>query len=62
MAQAFWTAILAFSACFILTSLISFSTKQLKTKEELKGLVYSLTPRIQEEEHVKWYNHPVYML
>ncbi len=29
-------------------------TKQKKTDDELRGLVYSLTPKIQED-HVAWY-------
>ncbi|HUB86820.1 MAG TPA: sodium:solute symporter family protein [Verrucomicrobiae bacterium] len=50
MAQAFWLASFAFSACFILTVLISLVTAQTKTDEELKGLVYSLTPKIKDHE------------
>jgi solute:Na+ symporter, SSS family len=60
MAQNFWTAIFAFSVCFIMTIIISLSTRQTKTKEELKGLVYSLTPRIKgEEKH--WYQTPQFL-
>ncbi|MBP7496168.1 MAG: sodium:solute symporter family protein [Bacteroidales bacterium] len=61
MAQNFWTAIFAFTACFILTLIISLFTPQLKSKEELTGLVYSLTPRIKEDADIKWYNKPVTM-
>ena len=57
MAQNFWTAIYAFTAAFILTVIISLLTKKIKTDEELKGLVYSLTPRIVEEG-VVWYRRP----
>ncbi len=46
MAQNFWTAIYAFTAAFVLTIIISLMTKKIKTDEELKGLVYSLTPKI----------------
>ena len=60
MAQNFWTAIFAFSVCFIMTVVISLSTKQTKTKEELRGLVYSLTPRIKGEEK-NWYNSPQFL-
>jgi SSS family solute:Na+ symporter len=49
MAQNFWTAIFSFSTCFVLTILISLATKPTRTDEELKGLVYSLTPRPREE-------------
>lgn len=50
MAQNFWLASFAFIACFVLTLVISLVTAQTKTDEELKGLVYSLTPKIKDEE------------
>jgi solute:Na+ symporter, SSS family len=50
MAQNFWLASFAFSSCLILTIVISLATKQTKTNEELKGLVYSLTPKIKDDE------------
>ena len=50
MAQNFWLAIFAFSTCFILTVVISLSTKRTKSDEDLKGLVYSLTPKLKDEE------------
>ncbi|HXU80224.1 MAG TPA: sodium:solute symporter family protein [Polyangia bacterium] len=49
MAQNFWTAIVSFSSCLVVTVLISLATKRRHTDEELKGLVYSLTPRPREE-------------
>ena len=42
MAQNFWTAIWAWSTCFVVTILISFVTKP-KTVAELQGLVYAHT-------------------
>jgi solute:Na+ symporter, SSS family len=54
MAQNFWTAIFAFSTATIITVVLSLLTEQKKSNEELKGLVYSLTPRM-EEEKVAWY-------
>ena len=57
MAQNFWTAIWAWSVCFAATLAISFVTKRLKTDEDLKGLVYSLTPR-PKEEHLPWWKTP----
>jgi SSS family solute:Na+ symporter len=57
MAQNFYTAIFAWSICFIVTILISFMTKRTKTDEDLKGLVYSLTPKIKQE-NVAWYAQP----
>jgi solute:Na+ symporter, SSS family len=57
MAQNFWLASFAFSACFLLTLFISLSTRRTKTDEELKGLVYSLTPKLKDEEKA-WYLRP----
>ncbi len=54
MAQNFWTAIWAWSTCFIVTILVSVITRQKKTTDELRGLVYSLTPKITEETTVWW--------
>lgn len=57
MAQNFWTAIIAWSACFLATILISLATRRTKTDDELGGLVYTLTPRITEEG-IAWYKSP----
>jgi SSS family solute:Na+ symporter len=57
MAQNFWTAIFAWSTCFLVTILVSVLTKPRKD-EELRGLVYSLTER-PSEEHIVWYKRPV---
>jgi solute:Na+ symporter, SSS family len=57
MAQNFWLASFAFISCFVLTVGISLATRRTKTNEELKGLVYSLTPKIQDEEKA-WYLRP----
>ncbi len=60
MAQNFWTAIYAFTAALILTLVITLLTKRLKTDEDLKGLVYSLTPKIKEDvDH--WYQTPGFL-
>jgi len=56
MAQNFWTAIFAWTACFVVTIVISLATKP-RDQEELKGLVYSLTPR-PAQENMKWYLKP----
>ncbi len=58
MAQNFWTAIYAFTATLIITIVLSLATKQKKSNEELKGLVYSLTPRIKDESK-SWYDSPI---
>jgi len=57
MAQNFWTAIWAFCVCFGATILISFLTRQKKSDEDLKGLVWALTPKIKEE-HLPWWKTP----
>ena len=57
MAQNFWTALFAWSICFIVTIIISFITRQKKSDEDLKGLVYSLTPKIKETG-IPWYSQP----
>jgi len=54
MAQNFWLAIVAWSVCFGMTIIISLSTKRIRTDEELKGLVYALTPRIKEANEPVW--------
>jgi SSS family solute:Na+ symporter len=57
MAQNFWTAIFAWTTCFVATILISLATRPNKTEDQLKGLVYSLTPRIKEEG-LAWWQKP----
>jgi solute:Na+ symporter, SSS family len=57
MGQNFYMALVAWITCFVLTILISAATRQNKTEEELKGLVYSLTPKIQSG-HEPWYKQP----
>jgi len=54
MAQNFWLAAFAFIACFLLTLVISLATKSQKTDEELKGLVYSLTPKTVDRNLPAW--------
>jgi solute:Na+ symporter, SSS family len=44
MAQTFWTAIVAFSTCVVVSIVISLMTKP-RPDSELKGLVYSLTDK-----------------
>ena len=56
MAQNFWTAIFAWSACFLVTILVSVLTRA-RDEEELVGLVYSLTER-PKEGHLAWYQRP----
>jgi SSS family solute:Na+ symporter len=57
MAQNFWLAAVAFIVCFTLTVVISLATARTKTDAELKGLVYSLTPKIVDDNQ-PWYLRP----
>jgi solute:Na+ symporter, SSS family len=57
MAQNFWLASFAFIVCFVLTLGISLATQRTKKDEELKGLVYSLTPKLKDAS-VPWYLRP----
>src|SRR4029078_906722 len=44
LAQTFWTAIIAWVTCFVVTIVVSLATRP-RPEQELVGLVYSLTPR-----------------
>jgi len=57
MAQNFWLAATAFIACFTLTLVISLATRRTKSDDELKGLVYSLTPKIVDH-NIPFYQKP----
>ena len=57
MAQNFWTAIYAWTACFVATIAISLLTAKNKSDDDLKGLVYSLTPR-QQDGRLPWLKRP----
>jgi solute:Na+ symporter, SSS family len=56
LAQTFWTAIIAWVVCFVVTILVSLVTKP-RDEESLRGLVYSLTPKPEETERI-WYKQP----
>ena len=56
MAQSFWGAIFAWTACFLLTLGISFVTTP-RDEKDLVGLVYSLTPK-QTDHELVWYQRP----
>jgi len=58
MALNFWTALFAWTGCFVATLVISLLTTRNKSDEELVGLVYSLTPRLKED-YLPWYKRPV---
>ena len=57
MAQNFWLAAFAFIVCFTLTLVISLATSRTKSDAELKGLVYSLTPKVVDN-NVPAYQRP----
>ena len=44
LGQTFWTAIVAFFACLVVTVVVSLATRP-RPDEELRGLVYALTPK-----------------
>jgi SSS family solute:Na+ symporter len=56
MAQNFWTAIYAWTTCFVVTVIVSLMTRA-PEESKLVGLVYSLTPK-PEEEPLAWYAKP----
>ena len=58
MSENFRLAIVAWTLCFLVTVVVSLATPRLKTDGELKGLVYSLTPK-PESENEPWYEQPV---
>lgn len=57
--QAFNIAWIAFVVCFVVTVAVSLVTKP-KHKEELVGLVYSLTPK-QHDPAKRWYKNPLWL-
>ncbi len=58
MAQGFWTAIFAWTACFLMTIVVSLLTRPNKSADDLRGLVYSLTPHVAKDEGLAWYAQP----
>jgi SSS family solute:Na+ symporter len=57
MAQNFWTAIIAWTTCFVATIVISLLTARNKSDDDLRGLVYSLTPR-EQDGGLPWFKRP----
>ena len=56
IAANFWTAIWAWTVCFIVTIAVSMFTRP-RDERELVGLVYSLTER-QKDSGGAWYSRP----
>ena len=59
LAQTFWTAIVAWTTCFVVTIVVSLVTRP-RPESELEGLVYSLTPKPKDQD-LPWYKRPVAM-
>jgi SSS family solute:Na+ symporter len=57
MARNFWGAIYSWTTCFFVTIGVSLVTRP-RAPEDLKGLVYSMTPRLRETG-LPWYHRPV---
>jgi SSS family solute:Na+ symporter len=53
LAQTFWTAIVAWTTCFVVTIVISVATRP-RADKELEGLVYSLTAKPSDREVPFW--------
>src|SRR4051812_1898279 len=56
LAQTFWTAIVAWSSCFVVTIIVSLVTRP-RPETELEGLVYSLTPKPKDRD-LPWLKRP----
>jgi solute:Na+ symporter, SSS family len=56
MAQNFWTAIDAWTTCFVVTNVVSLVTRP-RDDRELVGLVYSLTEK-PRDDRLAWYRRP----
>ncbi|HEX4575343.1 MAG TPA: sodium:solute symporter family protein [Gemmatimonadales bacterium] len=57
LAQTFWTAIVAWVTCFVVTIVVSLLTRP-RAPEELRGLVYGLTPQ-PADVVARWYERPL---
>ena len=57
MAQNFWTAIDAWTVCFVVTIVVSLMTRP-RDERDLVGLVYSLTEKPRDEA-LAWHRRPV---
>jgi solute:Na+ symporter, SSS family len=56
LAQTFWTAIIAWTTCFVVTIIVSLATRP-RPEAELRGLVYSLTDR-PNDQALPWIRRP----
>ena len=53
LGQTFWTAIAAWTTCFVVTIVVSMATRP-RPDDELRGLVYALTPRPPSTARAMW--------
>jgi SSS family solute:Na+ symporter len=53
LAQTFWTAIVAWTTCCVVTIIVSLATRP-RPDDELRGLVYALTPRPRDDARRFW--------
>jgi solute:Na+ symporter, SSS family len=56
LAQTFWTAIIAWTTCFVVTIVVSLATRP-RPDADLRGLVYSLTDR-PNDQALPWIRRP----
>jgi SSS family solute:Na+ symporter len=56
LAQTFWTAIIAWTTCFVVTIIVSLATRP-RPDADLRGLVYSLTDR-PNDQALPWIRRP----
>ena len=59
LAQTFWTAIVAWVTCFVVTIAVSLATRP-RPEAELHGLVHGLTPR-PGDRGAHWYERPAWL-
>jgi len=57
MALNWYGACYSFGGCVLVTVIVSLLTTKNKTDDDLKGLVYSLTPKIRNTD-IPWYKQP----
>ena len=57
LAQTFWTAIVAWVTCFVITIVVSLATRP-RAENELRGLVYALTDR-PSDVALPWIRRPL---
>jgi SSS family solute:Na+ symporter len=56
LGQTFWTAIVAWTTCFVVTIVVSMLTRP-RPEAELAGLVYGLTPKPHDAD-LPWFKRP----